>query len=147
MIRITQSYLINQTVATFIKEGWSLLYKDIPGGRRSGVGVVASINKIWEGLYNLSPDIVFENKGIILLLEVDKKLNEEYLEKFNKYFSKEYLLKEKLTNIISKEITRVEFGFVSKNDKYDVVVNNHLKNFNFIYYKNGIMIRSIINPS
>jgi len=147
MIRITQSYLINQTIINLISKGWSLLYSDIPGGKRSGIGIIANINSIWEGLYNLSPDIVFENKGEILLIEVDRNLNKEYLEKFSKYISKEKELKEKLKNAIGKEITCIKFGFVSKSDKYKITINRNLKDFNFIYFKDGLMINKIINAS
>ena len=58
MLRITQSYVINQTSIKLEEMGFKVIYKDLPHGNRSGVGIKASLNLMFEHLFDKSPDIV-----------------------------------------------------------------------------------------
>lgn len=146
MIRITQTYLNNITIEYFLKFNWELLYNDLPGGRRSGVGRVAEINKLWEGIYNLSPDILLIKEGVLLLLEVDNTFNLEYEKKLLRFKEKKQQLIEGLERVLERKIQNMNFGFVSKSKKIPTDINEELRPFHFLYYSDE-QINEIITCS
>jgi hypothetical protein len=122
------------------------LYNDLPGGRRSGVGRVAEINKLWEGIYNLSPDILLIKEGVLLLLEVDNTFNLEYEKKLLRFKEKKQQLIEGLERVLERKIQNMNFGFVSKSKKIPTDINEELRPFHFLYYSDE-QINEIITCS
>ncbi len=147
MIRITQTYLINQAIRFYETKGWTTLYYDLPLGRRSGVGKVSSINRVWEGLYNLSPDIVFEKEGSVLLFEVDSTINQGYISKFEKYSSKEAELLAELGSILKVSLCSLYFGFVSQTNRFPLSIKMPFRQFRFVYLENGVLQETFLSSS
>lgn len=145
MIRITQTYLNNLAIQHFNQQGWELLYFDLPGGRRSGVGKIAKINKIWERTYNLSPDILLIKNSEILILEVDNNFSNYYIEKFLKYKSKQIELICQLEIVLSIKIKSLRFGFISKSQKIPKNIHPTLVPFYFLYYYKEMLKEIIIS--
>lgn len=114
MIRVTQTYLNHKAADYFTSLGWKTIYVDLPGGRRSGIGITAEINAVWEKLYNLSPDIVLIKEETLLLLEVDNIFSMEYVDKLKKFYSKKQELLNLINQIMGFKLSKMEVGFVSK---------------------------------
>jgi hypothetical protein len=147
MIRITQSYVISLSVEYLRQEGWEVIFYDRPGGRRSGVGLVAKINGILEGIYNLSPDVLAIQGNKLLLVEVDQMLTEEYFKKFIKYQGRSVNLMSSLSQVLHIELTELEYGFVAIQDKFRMEIPFEFNNFHYIYLTEEKLIGEILNSS
>lgn len=86
--RITQTTLNRLAAKIYEDRGWKILYQDMPGGSRSGVGLTALINSAFERTYNMIPDLVAAKDNVLLLGEVDVSLTRTYIGKFEKYASR-----------------------------------------------------------
>ena len=137
MIRITQTYINKTAKEYFENDGWNILYYDLPGGRRSGVGVHAQVNSLWEKIYNLSPDLVIEKNNIVILYEVDNKLTDDYIEKYKKYKDGEVELINKLGEIFKKNLLKLEFGFISIQNYPNIEIDCSFYPFHYLYYDNN----------
>ncbi len=114
MKKQSQAYLNKLTTDLLIKEGWKLLYEDLPGGSRSGIGITSKLNSIWEQTYNLIPDLLYIRGSELLLGEVDNVLNLEYKEKFNKYNQLQDELISRISVVLEIKVTKVTYIFISK---------------------------------
>jgi|GEM_PF-2828540 len=146
MIRITQTYLIKRTMEFYKSRDWITLYYDYPSGQRSGVGLRSKINNIWEGVYNLSPDLLFQKNGEIRLIEVDLSLNSGYVEKFIKYKLREQYLIEKLAEFVGP-ITFISYGFVARNKRARLNIDKKLLPFYFYRFTDNEFKEEVITTS
>jgi len=127
MLRITQSYVINQTSIKLEEMGFKVIYKDLPHGNRSGVGIKASLNLMFEHLFDKSPDIVaISPDKDILIVEVDHSFKKGLPQKFEVY----YLNRDKLIKDISKiygaQLNKIIFGFaITKKSCPKININNY----------------------
>jgi|SRR3989338_2975925 len=112
MIRVTQSFTIQKIIEKLVEEGYDIIYKDLPHGRRSGVGVHGQINLLFERLFDRSPDIlaIKENK-LIVLIEVNHNYKKSLNKKFNEYLSKKDELLKRISDITNAKVQELEFGF------------------------------------
>jgi len=108
---MTQTLAIRRVSEYLGCEGWSIIYQDFPGGRRSGVGRVARINSALERIYNKIPDILAVKDATLLLTEVDASFDEKCEEKFRVWEEKIGLLLEELTIIMQYPVRDFRFGF------------------------------------
>ena len=137
MIRISQTFLITEAIRALESAKWTCLYYDLPGGSRSGVGLRAEINSVFERVLNLSPDGLFIKDSTLLLLEVDKALTKTYFDKFDKYHRKQTELIDRIDDILSTRIDRLLFGFATSNPRTPESIPGELGRFLYLAYKNG----------
>ncbi|SIS43529.1 hypothetical protein SAMN05421687_103246 [Salimicrobium flavidum] len=98
------------------------------------MGQTASINELWEGIYNLSPDILLYKDGNLLLFEVDSSLNSEYLNKLKKYKKKENELISRLEIILNVKIDKIDYGFIAKSVQIPESIPIDLYPFTYMGY-------------
>lgn len=140
MKKPSQAYLNKLTTDLLQKEGWKLLYEDLPGGSRSGIGITSKLNSVWEQTYNLIPDLLYIKGTELLLGEVDNVLNLEYKEKFNKYNQLQDELISRISVILETKITKVTYIFISKK----LNTNPPPLNCTMITFESGCAVEEIL---
>jgi hypothetical protein len=112
MIRRTQSLAIREIKIWMEDHSHDVLYTDQPGSSRGGIGDRANLNLAFEHLYDRTPDIVaIDDDNNLGIVEVDKRLDNDLIEKFELYHSKRNALLERLEGELDREITGLIFGF------------------------------------
>lgn len=112
MIRRTQSLAIREIKIWLEDRGHDVLYTDQPGSSRGGIGDRANLNLAFEHLYDRTPDIVaIEADSNLVIVEVDKRFDDNLEEKFELYYRKRDALLERLRQELNREITGLVFGF------------------------------------
>lgn len=112
MIRVTQSFTIRKIIEKLTEEGYNLIYKDLPHGRRGGIGSHGKINLLFERLFDRSPDILaIKGDSLMVLIEVNHNYKESLNNKFNEYLSKKGELLDGVSDITDTPIKELEFGF------------------------------------
>lgn len=124
MIRQTQSYLIRRIVEHLSNSNYSIIYTDYPQASRGGVGRKSVVHYVFETLYDRAPDIVAYKDKLLLLVEVNSKLENRYIEKFIEYKRKEVALLRELGERLNLPIVGVSFGFGMKKRVVTVDIEN-----------------------
>jgi hypothetical protein len=112
--RISQTYLIKNFKSKMISDGWECLYSDLPGGLRSGIGNKKLINTFFEQNMDKIPDLIFYKENNIIICEVDHRLEEDYLKKFNLYQIYMKKIISFFSTIMMKKIENCKFYFIYK---------------------------------
>jgi len=112
VIRRTQSLAIREIKIWLEDHNHDVIYTDQPGSSRGGIGDRANLNLAFEHLYDRTPDIVaIDADNNLVIVEVDKRFDEDLEEKFELYLDKRDALLERLGNELNRKITGLVFGF------------------------------------
>lgn len=112
MIRRTQSLAIREIKIWLEDNNHDVIYTDQPGSSRGGIGDRASLNLAFEHLYDRTPDVVaIDADNNLVIVEVDKRFDDDLEEKFELYLGKRDALLGRLRNELDREITGLIFGF------------------------------------
>jgi hypothetical protein len=114
LIRITQSYLIRKIAEYLSNSDYTILYTDYPQASRGGVGSKAIVHNIFETKYDRAPDILAFDRGRILLVEVNNKLEKRYIDKFHEYERQSSVLISELQEKLNLEVAAINYGFGMK---------------------------------
>lgn len=110
-VLFSQSSMIIRTRKFLSSHGWTVLYDDLPGGSRSGIGDRNKLFQIFTRLFRSYPDLVCVRGDKLLIVEVNDVLSEAYVRKLNSYLHKSELLKKELTACCDRTLKKIDVGF------------------------------------